>query len=225
MKVLVTVIALGAVLVFGACSSGGTDPLATSPDGSSLSGQNLANATVIEDNSIEFYMLILDQLYNTYLKGLNGTSGFSSSGQTVNFLGNFSGNAFATADTQGISVDLVPELTIEYKNFSNTGRLFFAGTVNYPNIYRSTGGDLVLHSLKLNGTVEFAGDYAGSVTFENMRVGLEPTGQPVDLILRAENPEWTLPLEGVVIVTSGGEVVRFHPNNVDHPIPAAVTRF
>ena len=209
---------LSAVLLLsGSCSSGGSDPMAASTDGSSLSGQNLANATVYESTGVEFYMLFLNQIHQTYLKALSSTSQFASEGGTVNFLGNFTGNALATATLDTTSA-LIPELSIKYSNFSDTGTLFYAGTIRYSSVWQGTGSSHALYSLVLNGKAEFAGAYAGTIEFQNMKVGLDAAGRPVDLVERAQDPQRDLPLNGNVIIVSGDEVFNFNPNMVDHPI-------
>ena len=249
MKTVLMILAMSAVLLVGACSKGGSDPLASGA--SPLSGQNLANETVTQSTSLVLYMAILNQLFDSYSKGLNAVAVYDRPSEAVNFLGNSTGRASATIgipkdtastpeetasmseDSTTVPVDIyydigdttstiVPNLTINFTNFSNTGKLFFTGTFTFEAYWKVSSQATYLDSLIIEGSADFAGDFAGSIVFDNAHVGLDGNGHLVDLSERANDSEGDFPyiglynIFGMVTIYSGEQRINLYPQLPDN---------
>ena len=107
---------------------------------------------------------------------------------------------------------------MEYINFySDTGKLFYVGTLELYGEWRRTGGVDRLHSFDIKGTVDVSGDYACQLTFEAFRMALDSNGQVLDMLAAIEaGPTYSLPHFGTVVITSGSQSYRFSPYLFDY---------
>ncbi|MBW7997632.1 MAG: hypothetical protein FVQ81_13850 [Candidatus Glassbacteria bacterium] len=203
------------------CGSDRGDPLAVSPNdqfgGSLVSGGHLSNVDVSEDTKFDFIQRVLLQLYDTYFEAIGVASRAPDQEQTVRILGSFTGNAMSNITIPGSppsSGNSIYNLEMVFNDFSNTGRLFFGGTVEFTGEWRVVNGKIVPYIVKLSKGLAFAGDYSGTIEFDNFWLAIDAQGNLVDLIAWLKIPALErprLPFAGGVTIVSGSSRLLFNP--------------
>ncbi|MBW7997630.1 MAG: hypothetical protein FVQ81_13840 [Candidatus Glassbacteria bacterium] len=196
--------------------------------GSLISGGHLPNVAVSEDTKFDFIQLILQQVWNSYDESVHALAKIDDNVSAIRVLGNFKGHTVSekifpdesslNSDdppssedsaagipnweepgyTKSISRRPISGLLVVFNDFSNTGRLFYGGTVE---CYGSWSPKYAGYR-KLNGGLSFSGDYSGTVEFDNFL--LEQSK-----LLDFSNPN--VPVKGSVTIVSGSSRIIFNP--------------
>jgi hypothetical protein len=210
-----------------ACSSGRGDIIP--PEGGGPSpGASRANLAVTRENLVPACGEFFTSLLNTLNATISVTSVASAPDIPVRILGNYYGYAIVhivepvikpdtLLTTAADSLYLLPDsactthLQVEFINYySETGKLFISGELDqYVQWGCKTTSKSGVHTFYIDGTVEFSGDYACTVMFDELKMDLNEFGQPMSM--RPEVPV-SRPYYGRMTVSSdGADPIMFNP--------------
>ncbi len=208
MKSVITILLV--FLICLACSSGRGDLTNPGNVGSSP-GANRTNLAVTWDNLLPAFEEFNGLLNFTLNKTLYAFSEFNTFDLPVRFLGNYNSYAIAyIVEPDTLLEDTVAALhfRVEFINFfSESGALFISGELDqYAQWSYQVPTKPRVSDFNINGTVEFSGDYACRVLFDEFK--LSPGKMDAYVNVPESKPQF-----GVITVFSeGADSIRFNPD-------------
>ncbi len=211
-RILILMISIG--LALAGCSSNRGDPTTPGGSGSLSPGAGKANTPVTRENLVpafdEFFPIIL----NTYKKAGSLYSFAYSPELPVRLVGNYNGYAIVRKNSPAVSiVDSINayQLNVEYSNyFSETGTLFILGKLDQ---YLERNTDVILSRVtfffNIDGTVEFSGNYACTVRFDDFKMALDKDGQRMTMF--PLEPEQDSAFGRITVRSGAADSIRFNP--------------
>ncbi|MFH1070959.1 MAG: hypothetical protein V1794_15175 [Candidatus Glassbacteria bacterium] len=195
--------------LWAGCSNERGDPLAAPGEGGSLSaGRNGPNLAVNAQNQLALCQEAFEQLFGAYLKALLLRASAPTAGETVRFLGNYTGYALvgavqdSAADSLAASLAAGSSFVVTFYDFSESGKLFIGGSIEYAGSLRE--------DLYLDNAIAFAGDYSGTMKFLNFRLPVDSSNNLFPVTATTEEL-LSHPAVGNVQITSGDYKVLFNP--------------
>lgn len=165
------------------CSENRGDPIAANVNevsfgGSLVSGGNLANAAVTDQNKFTLSQDVFWQLYLSYVAALKQAGQAPETG-TVRILGNFNGNA--VVESQPIAIQpgnqtVIYDATITYNDYSQDGKLYLGGQVSFHGTWAEVANATLPVELRLDGGVAYAGGFEGTIEFIDFKLGIDSVG-------------------------------------------------
>jgi hypothetical protein len=213
---LVATLALGVIVT--ACSQGRQDPLGSNEQGGSsvsylTKGGDGPNLVITEDNKLSACQEIDEKVFALFLKAaISFSTGPQKTGEALRILGTYWGYAVVdglTTSNQD-SASFAYDLTLKLYDYSDSGSIYIGGNLQYA----SSG--LFLHDkwankiLLVSDSIQFAGDYTGSIKFNKFRLPTDSEGQLIsifapNIVLK------TVARQGSVIINSGGNRFVLNP--------------
>ncbi|MFH1070957.1 MAG: hypothetical protein V1794_15165 [Candidatus Glassbacteria bacterium] len=206
--------------VWTGCSNDRGDPLAAgdksgSFGGSLVSGADGPNLAVTEQNRLGLCQEVFSQLYSVYLKAVPAVLTAPDIAGGVRVLGNYKGYTVVrdltdVPDTLRNNRTLYFVLAVTFFDYSESGGLFLGGSAGYSTSTEKIGAEWEQRDILLSDGLAFAGNFSGSIEFENFLLPVDPAGGLIGVGASAGELSSHL-LTGEVIITSGGQTFRFNP--------------
>jgi len=226
-RLLIFALFLAAAALWAGCSSGRGDPLAAGDragdyGGLLISGADGPNLAVTDQNRLDLCQEVFSQLYSVYLKAVPAVITSPVVANGVRVLGNYKGYAVVRdltdiPDSLENNQTLYFDLTVTFFDYSESGLLYIGGGVGCSTSMKKSGNQWLQEDLLLSDGLAFAGNFSGSIEFEDFLLPVDPAGG----LISFDADEGVLGshrLTGNVVIKSGDQTFRFNPY-YQSPIP------
>ena len=219
-NLLISILIFISLAYLTSCSNNRVDPVATENvagdfGGWLASGGDGPNEIVEYGERLIFFQNIFTRFYGSFKKSLFPLAMAPSFINSVRVLGNSKGNF--TVEYSDVIPDSLKNSSTNYYNlnmtfydYSDDGRNYLGGKLSCStSIKISTGGSEQADML-LDGGLVFAGDYTGSIEFDNFNALLHSDGKLVGLSPDSVDLSKHI-VSGNIIIRSGDETFTFNP--------------
>ncbi|MCE5272138.1 hypothetical protein LLH00_12750 [bacterium] len=183
-------------------------------DGSLTMGGSRDNQTVSELTRNTVCQDIFSMVYRSYVQAARELMVDAEYGtKTVRVSADMYGYAVTPGFTElsGNTLDGVKfKFELAYNDFTDDGHLYLGGKLKFDGTMKFRGDYWVPKTLYISQSTDFAGDYKGSIQFNDLRLPLDSLGRLVavtaeDTVLRQ------YPVDGSVNLKSGSNTFRYNP--------------